>query len=142
VTPDEKLKSTWSSIFSRKGGPGETTRLWDDWDERAREAALSKIAVATDELPVVLGQPMAGGVTLLTTRQLMCDSGTVPVQEIVSIQPVDFAKKRKDQLGELDVGLSSGKSLRVAIEPGPPYFALWNVLLNIAGRNAHRPSAS
>jgi hypothetical protein len=39
MTPDENLKSTWSSIFSRKGGAGEATRLWDDWDDDARATA-------------------------------------------------------------------------------------------------------
>ncbi|HVX91251.1 MAG TPA: hypothetical protein VHC20_06555 [Candidatus Paceibacterota bacterium] len=142
MTPDENLKSTWSSIFSRKGGSGEATRLWADWDDGARATALGKSALEGEELPVVMARSKDGGPVLLTTRRLICDSGTAQVREVVSIKPVEFTEKKKDQLNELDVELSSGRSLRIAVEPGASYFALWSVLLNIAKRNAHRPLAS
>lgn len=61
MTPDENLKSTWSSIFSRKGGSGETTRLWDDWADDARATVLGEIALEAQELPVVMARPKVGG---------------------------------------------------------------------------------
>lgn len=142
MTPDENLKSTWSSIFCRKGGSGATTRLWDHWDDDSRAVALGKAALEAEELPVVMARPEAGGPILLTTRRLVCDSGAAPLREVASIRPVEFTEKTKDQLKELDVELSSGRSIRIAVESGSSYFALWSVLLNIARRNAHRPLAS
>lgn len=142
MSPDENLKSMWSSIFSRKGGPSETTRLWDDWDKDARAAALGKTPLQTGELPVVMARMKVGGPVILTTRRLICDSGTALVREVVSIKPAEFTEKRKDQLNELNVEFSSGRSLRISVEPGSSYFALWSVLLNIAKRNVHRPFTS
>ena len=137
MSSDEKLKSTWASIFSRKGGPGECLRLWEDWDDSSRAAALRNVSLEVDELPVILSSSKTGGATLLTTRRLTCDFGTAPVQEVAGIKPVEFAQRQKDQLNELDIELSNGRSMRIAIEPGPSYFGMWNVLLNIARRNAH-----
>jgi hypothetical protein len=54
MNPDANIKSTWSSIFSRKGGAGETIRLWDDWDEEARAAALGKTPLEPEELSVLM----------------------------------------------------------------------------------------
>jgi hypothetical protein len=142
MSPDEKFKDTWSAIFSRKGGSGETTRLWDDWDDEARAAALSKTSLDAEELPVVMARSKVGGPIVLTTRRLMSDSGVALVREIANIKPVEFTEKRKDQLNELNVELSSGRSLRILVEPGSSYFALWNVLLSIANRNAHRSLGS
>jgi hypothetical protein len=142
MNPDANFKTTWSSIFSRKGGSGETTRLWDDWDDDSRAAVLGKISFEPEELPVLLAHSKAGGATLLTTRRLICDAGSAPVREVVGVEAAKFTENRKDQLTELDVELSTGRSLRVAVQSGSSYFALWSVLLNIARRNAHRPSAS
>jgi hypothetical protein len=142
MTPDENFKSTWSSIFSRKGGSGATTRLWDDWDDNARAAILASIALEPEELPVVLARLRSDGPILLTTRRLVCDSGAALLREVISIKPVEFTEKGKDQLSELDIELSSGRSLRIVVESGSSYFAVWSVLLNIAKRNAHRPLAS
>jgi hypothetical protein len=142
MSPDENSKFSWSSIFSRRGGSGPTTRLWDDWDDEARAAARRTITLEPEELPVVLARSESRGQILLTTRRLVCDSGAAPLREIVSIRPVELTEKRKDQLDELDIRLSTGRSLRIAVESGSSYFALWNVLLNIATRNAHRPLAS
>jgi hypothetical protein len=142
MTADENLKSTWSSMFSRKGGSGATTRLWDDWEDEARAAALGKTTLEAEELPVVMARSKAGGPILLTTRRLICDSGAASLREVTSIKPMEFTEKTKDQLNELDVELSSGRSIRITVESGSSYFALWSVLLNIAKRNAHRPLAS
>src|SRR5690349_14491860 len=95
MTSDERLKSIWCALFSRRGGSGETTRLWDHWDDDTRAAALGSAILEGGELPVVMVRSHAGGWILLTTRRLVCDSGAAPLQEIVSIKPVEFTHKRK-----------------------------------------------
>jgi hypothetical protein len=142
MTADENFKSTWSAIFSRKGGSGSTTRLWEDWDENARTAVIRAASFERDELPVVLANTKPGVSVLLTTRKLICESGTASLREIVGIKPVGFSEQRKDQLNEIDVVLSSGQLLRLIVESGSSYFAMWSVLLHISTRNAHRPLAS
>lgn len=132
---DEALRTTWSSIFKRRGGPGDATKLWDRWDSEARAAALDKVMLEAGELPVVLARSPNGDATLLTTRRLVLRDGVTALTEVVDIKPVDFGVKRKDQLNELNVELTSGRSLTLTVESGHSYFALWNVLLNIVKRN-------
>lgn len=133
---DAAVRSTWRSIFSRKGGSGATTRLWDEWEDNVRAVVLADVGLEGEELPVILTLSAGGGRMLLTTRRLISDSGVAPVSEIVRIQPVDFNEKRKEQLDELHIDLVSGKALQILVEAGKPYFGLWSVLMNVAGRNA------
>ena len=51
---DDRLKLSWSTLFSRKGGVDETTRLWEDWDVLTRSAALDTDVLHNKERPVLL----------------------------------------------------------------------------------------
>ena len=138
---DECLRSIWAAIFSRKGGRSPTIQLWDDWDNDTRVTALETRQLEREELPVVLAKPRVGGPVLLTTRRLLCNSGEAFVSDIVGVKPVEFTERQKDQLSALDVQISAGMFLRITLEPGASYFALWSVLLHISKRNARSPNA-
>ncbi len=142
MSGDASSKMTWTAIFSRKGGSGARTRLWDDWDTETRADVLHSVHLDDNELPVLLARPSAGLQFLLTTRRLIYGSVTAAVNDIVEIKPVQFTEKRKDQLDELSVGLTSGKAFQIAVEIGPSYVALWNTLLHISKHNARRRLAS
>jgi hypothetical protein len=142
MSSDANTKSTWAALFSRKGASGVRTRLWDDWNDQTRAKVLQELVLDGGELPVLLARPPGGAQTVLTTRRLLCGSVNSMADEIVEIKPLQFGEKRKDQLHELSIGLSSGGNPRVASEPVPSFFALWCVLLHISKRNARKQPAS
>jgi hypothetical protein len=51
---DEMIKSTWTSIFSRKGGSDSSTRIWENRDDVSTSEAVRSINLQAEELPVVL----------------------------------------------------------------------------------------
>lgn len=142
MSGDASIKSTWTSIFSRKGGSDTRIRMWEDWDDESRTEALRSINLQSGELPVVLAKSPLGAPIVLTTRRLFCLPDVAAVRDIVSVKPREYTKKSKDQLNELNVELESGKTLRISAASGPSYFALWNVLLHISKGNARRRLAS
>jgi hypothetical protein len=135
MTGDDGFKSVLAAIFSRKGGLCATAQLWDDWDDEIRNLALGKVQLENGELPVLLVISNELCRLILTTRQLICGSSVVALSEIVDVKPVSFTEKRKDQLNEVDVDLSTGRSIRLVIDSGPSYFAIWSILLHVAKRN-------
>lgn len=142
MTADENLKSTWSAVFRRKGGSGVHTRLWDEWDSETRRFAETMLEPKDDEMPVVLARTVLGGSVLLTTRRIVTDTVVAATSEITTVRPSEFSEKRKDELNELEVNLSNGKSILLVLEAGSSYFAIWSVLLHVSKKNTRRPQTS
>lgn len=137
---DKRSQSVWIGTFRRKSdlrtGP---LRAWHDWDDQTQSEILSRIVLESGELPVILSRPLEPEQMLLTTRRLLYCSRAVPIDDITDVKPIHAPTKRKNQMDELEVGVASAAPLRLSsIAPGPAYFALWSVLLNIARRNKHR----
>jgi hypothetical protein len=137
---DKRSQSVWIGTFRRKSdlrtGP---LRAWHDWDDGTQSEILSQIALESGELPVLLSKPREPEQMLMTTRRLLHGSSAVRIADIVDVKPIDAPTKRKNQLDELEVGVALAGPLKLSsISPGPAYFALWSVLLNIARRNKHR----
>jgi hypothetical protein len=142
MSSDEDIKSTLRAVFVRKGGSSSRTRLWEEWDPVSRTVAESTLRLVENEAPVLLAMNALGQPVVLTTRRVMGEFGVLPVTEIAAVRPMDFAEKRKDELSELEISLSSGKSIKFALEAGPSYFAFWSVLLHISKRNTRGSLAS
>jgi hypothetical protein len=140
MTTDENLKSTWVSIFLRKGASGVNTRLWDDCDEARRTALFAGLDLMSGELPVLVSGTTVQTRLVLTTRRLVHGATDVPIEHIAGVEPVDFAKRAKSRLSALQVATVDSKTVRIEIESGPPYMGLWNVLLHIASKNVRSKS--
>jgi hypothetical protein len=138
---DSRLKSSWSTLFSRKGAGSETVRLWDDWDELSRRTAIDIIKLWDNELPVLLSIPSMKPATAVTTRRVISGSNSIEVDSVCDVKPVEFSETQKDQLSELDLLTETGDRLRISVDPGPGYFGLWSLLLHIAKGNQRKQSS-
>lgn len=136
MTDDHGYRSVLAAIFSRKGGSCQTTRLWDEWEDQIHDLALDGISLESGEFPVILAIKNEFDRLILTTRHLMIGSSAIGLNQIADVRPVSFAEKRKDQLNEMDIDLSDGRSIRLTIDSGPSFFAFWSVLLHIVKKNA------
>ena len=67
----EKLKSTLSSIFSRKGRDGHYTRLFENLESPQKDALLSKVQLNEGELPVIGSAESADKWLIITTERIV-----------------------------------------------------------------------
>jgi hypothetical protein len=141
MTNAVNIRSTWSSIFARKGGSGSRTKLWDDCDESERSSILGSTSLERGELPVVTFCPRGKNPALLTTRRLIHGGREVSISRVTGVEPVNFAEVEKDQLTVLQIRVLGEEPLRIEFEPGPPYFGIWSVLLHIASLNVRKSAA-
>jgi hypothetical protein len=132
---DQQLRTVWAPVFSRKGGADSVTRLWEDWNEEIRSSILEKVVLVDQEEPVILSGPDSGDCAILTTRRLYFGGKVIDICEIMDVRPVEFTRRPKEKLNELDVVTRDGGFLRLTSSPGSGYFGLWNVLLHIARSN-------
>lgn len=135
MSNDDERLSVFSAIFSRKGGSCKATRLWSEWNIETRNAELRKFQLEPLELPVLLSLSDTFERFLLTTRRFAYGSKIALLSEIVDVKPVAFSEEAKDDLTEIDIGMSADRSMRIAIPAGASYFAVWSVFLHIAKRN-------
>jgi hypothetical protein len=136
---DTRARSAWAALFGRKNGASPLTRLWEEWDADSQRAALGTVPLEDDgELAVVVSRPGADGQLVLTTRRLIYQSAIIVLDEMTDVAPVGIPSMAKNDLEELDLTVSTGARIRISVERGGPYLALWSVLLNIVRRNSHR----
>src|SRR2546427_5656748 len=67
----EKLKSTLSSIFSRKGRDDQYTRLFENLESPQKHALLSKVQLNEGELPAIGSAERADKWLVITTERIV-----------------------------------------------------------------------
>ena len=139
ITNPQHTKSTWSSVFKRKGASGTHTKLFEDFDAVAQKTIVERASLGEDELPVVASTPVEESWFLLTTKRLLLFTGkaseAVEVSTIAEVLPAEFGQVKKDEMTLLKLKLNGGRELQAQVEAGPPFFGVWNVLRNAAARN-------
>jgi hypothetical protein len=143
MTEHEKLKSTLSAIFKRKGRDGRYTRLFENLDSQQREALLKQVPLTETELPVIGSAEAEDKWLLLTTARIVWRSGdkteTLDVKEIrdavADLRKLVATGRRKDKMRELQVLTTNGEQRFVELEEGAPLMGVWNVLKNLGARN-------
>ena len=71
MTDAEKLKTTLSSIFRRKGANGSYTRLFEDLEPVQKEALLKEAPLQEGELPVIGSVESQDTWLIITTERLV-----------------------------------------------------------------------
>jgi len=139
ITNPQHTKTTWSSIFKRKGASGKHTKLFEDFDAVGQKAIIDRAPLGEDELPVVATSSTEQTWFLLTTKRLLLFTGKadeiVETSSIAKILPAEFDQVKKEAMTSLNLTTKDGRKLQVQIEAGPPFFGVWNVLRNAVARN-------
>jgi hypothetical protein len=143
VTEAEKLKSTLTAIFKRKGQNGHYTRLFENLDPPQRESLLKEVSLHAGELPVV-GSAESPDIWLIVTTdrivwRLKGKTQTLSVNDVWHVK-ADFPKMlvagvRKHQLRELQIETVAHEQRTIEVEEGAPLMGVWNVLMNLGARN-------
>lgn len=143
MTEAEKLKSTLSSIFRRKGGNGNYTRLFDDLAPYQKELLLNKVRLNCGELPIVGSAESNETWFFLTSERIVwrvegTNVQSLPIQDVWHAS-ADFHEMvakgiRKHQLRELLIETVDHEQRLAQLEQGPPLFGTWNALLNLGAR--------
>jgi hypothetical protein len=142
----EKLKSTLASVFRRKGGGGNYTRLFDDLEPPQKSFLTAKVCLGPDELAIIGSAENNDTWLILTTERIVW--GLRGVEQTLSIHDVwhakaDFPKMmvtgtRKHQLRELQIETRDHENRLIEVEAGGPLFGVWNALLNLGARNRQK----
>jgi hypothetical protein len=140
----EKLRSTWTAIFCRKGGNGAYTRPFESLEPRQREALLSSFPLRAGELPVIGGlKDSRNWFVLSTERVVWALKGELRELDIGIIRDAiaDFdqleSSHSKLKMRTLQITTSSGEAHLIEMEPGLPLGGVWNILKNVGARNKH-----
>ncbi len=144
TTSADNLKSTWESIFRRKGGDGAHTRLFDSMEPGQRSTLLSSLALRATELPVIGSLPGSGNWLVLTTERIVWvmqgarqELATGNIRDAIADLVQLRNSQSKLQMRTLQVLTFSGEEYTIELEPGLPLSGIWNVLKNIGTRNRH-----
>lgn len=143
MTEHEKLKSTLSAVFKRKGCDGRYTRLFENLDSPQKEALLKQVHLAETELPVIGSAEREDQWLLLTTARIIWRSGdkteSLNVKDIrdtvADLRKLVATGRRKDKMRELQVLTMNGEQRIIELEEGAPLMGVWNVLKNLGARN-------
>lgn len=139
----EKLKSTLSAVFRRKGANGRYTRVFDDLDSRQQHSLSEKVRLNPDELAVIGSAESDETWFLLTTQRIVWHlrgrDETLSIQDVYHVK-ADFRKMmatgtNKGELRELQIETLNHSNLPVEVEAGAPLAGVWNALLNLTARN-------
>ena len=139
----QSLKSTWESIFRRKGGDGVYTRLFDSLEPGQRSTLLSALELREAELPVIGSIRGPNSWLLLTTERLtwaIAGRRHELAAEIIHDTTADLkglqdSGKSKLEMRTLQVITLAGEEYTIDLEPGQPLSGTWNVLKNLGARN-------
>ncbi len=147
MTEHEKLKSTLSAIFKRKGRDGRYTRLFENLESVQKDALLNEVRLNEGELPVIGSTEAQDKWLLLTTARITWRLGGKT--ENLNVEDVrdavaDFRKlmatgRRKDQMRELQILTMNGEQHTIEVEEGAPLMGVWNALKNLGARNRRKP---
>jgi len=143
MTEAEKLKSTLTAIFKRKGHDGRYTRLFENLDPSQREFLLKEVSLHAGELPVIGSAESQGNWLIVTTERIVWHlkgkTRTLSVHDVRHVK-ADFPKMvvtgvRKDQLHELQIETVGHEQCTIEVEEGAPLMGVWNALMNLGARN-------
>jgi hypothetical protein len=150
MTDTEKLKSTLSAIFKRKGGNGRYTRLFENLEPSQKDALVNELPLRGGELPVIGSVESRDKWLLITTERIVWrlegETHTLAVRDIQHVA-ADLRKlvatgRRKEHMRELQLKTMSDELLTVEVEEGAPLMGVWNALLNLCARNRRAAKAS
>lgn len=121
-------------IFERNGHEGPQTRPFYKLPEMAQKCMLDAVNLASAELPVLASFRSDAQWILITSERVIFVADGVERSLLwseiddVTIDP-DFMRSAggKTALRYLII-VCGGERVLVEIEPGPPFFGLWNVL--------------
>jgi hypothetical protein len=132
---DERLKSTTSAIFARKGGGKGSLKFWDELEAGDQRKASSGFEFSPGELPVLLSTSSTNLRLLLTTKRLLGDDTLLTLDDIVDVSPVGFPAESKSTLSTLVISTRSGAPFQITVSPGEEFLGMWSVLLHFARLN-------
>jgi hypothetical protein len=139
----DKLKSTLSAVFIRKGQGGRYTRLFENLEPHQKQLLLREIQLFEEELPVIGSMESQDKWLLITTKRIIWHTGgktkTLAI-ETVQDAVADFQKLlvtgiKKEQMREVRILTVDGGQHIIEIEEGAPLMGVWNVLKNLGARN-------
>jgi hypothetical protein len=141
-------KSTLKALLERRGAWGVITRPFEEFDDEIRESLTSQAGLIEEEQPVIVCfRDKENWVLISDARLIWSESAShhsVAVSDIVKVT-ADLAgdaqsgARTKNDLHHLVIRTSNGETHRVNLEPGPPFFGVWNVVMFMAAR---RPDTS
>jgi hypothetical protein len=145
-----EIKNIWDAIFTKRGGNGTYTRLFDRLESSQRVAILSKVELGDSEMPVIGSYCDADNWLLLTTDRLVWLSSGVrnelatksirdAVADLAQIQRTGATKL---EMCELDVLTMEGAHFSIPMEAGSPLSGIWNILKNIGATNRNSASSA
>lgn len=143
MTEAEKLKSTLTAIFKRKGKDGRYTRLFENLESLQRESLLKEVSLHPGELPVIGSAESQDTWLIVTTDRIVWRLGgkrqTLSVHDVWHVK-ADLPKMvatgvRKNQLRELQIETVSHEQRTIEVEEGAPLMGVWNALINLGARN-------
>lgn len=143
MTEDEKIKSTLSAIFERKGHDGRYTRLFDNFEQSQKDLLLREVPLIENELPVIGSVENQDKWLIVTTKRVVWRLGakkqSLSAQDIQDVV-ADFRKlvatnHKKDQMRELQILTVTNEKYILEVEEGAPLSGVWNALKNFGARN-------
>ena len=146
MTDAEKLKSTLTAIFKRKGHNGRYTRLFENLEPSQQEALLKQVSLRAGESPVIGSTESQDAWFIVTTERIVWrlkgKTRTLSVDDVLHVR-ADFPKMvvtgvRKHRLRELQVESVDHEQHTIDVEEGAPLTGVWNVLINLSARNQRR----
>jgi hypothetical protein len=150
LTVAESLKSTWMSIFRRKGQDGTYTRLFDNLDPSQRSMLLDEFKLRESELPVIGSIQDSGNWLVLTTERLAwsiegkCQevATTVIRDATADFKQLQRSGHSKVETRQLQVVIMGDGEHSIELEPGAPLSGVWHVLKNLGARNRSRTQSA
>ncbi|MHA7634731.1 hypothetical protein [Corallococcus sp. M7] len=127
-------------VFSQTGGEGQWTRPFDNLPVEARAYLLERAALAADELPVLAFFRGPEQWLLVSTERILLSQQehgfrSIPWRDLENAT-TDAAHLQasgsKLSLSRLRLQFRNAGDIEVDVEPGPPFFGLWNVLKTLA----------
>ncbi len=143
MTESEKLKSTLSAVFERKGRDGRYTRLFENLEPSQQDILLKEVSLREGELPVIGSAESQDNWLIVTTERIVWHlkgkTRTLSVHDVRHVK-ADFTKMvvtgvRKDQLHELQIETVGHEQCTIEVEEGAPLMGVWNALMNLGARN-------
>jgi hypothetical protein len=136
-------KNILASIFKRKGGEGEYTKLFENFSTNKQQKLLQKVLLESGEEAILAHIGDDENWCLLTTSRFIW-SKLGKMQEIGNDQlenaEMDLSLEIKLKISNpkkirgLKLTTKSGEHFTVEIEPGFPFGGMWNVLKFLAIR--------
>ena len=137
--------------FEKHKIESERTRLFRDMEAGRQKFLLARVEPAADEVPVISYFADEAAWCLITDRRLVWGQGQrvealdladlVAVESELSERPSGWKKaldkmsrNRKAIARQLRVSGIDGRTAELLLEPGAPYYAMWNVLLWLCTR--------